>query len=199
MKKEKKNIRIIAIDPGNTISGVVVLSNGEIEQAQNANNVGLFDQIVNWCTGDYVVIIEDLKPYSVPLRQQTIDTAKFIGVLQWRLEQAGIKPQMASRSEVKTWAFNRFPGVCVAEVEKKIAKKASFPACDVKSREEIMVKKDGKTWKAIKPSHVYVDDRILITCMKVMWAIENPKPGKSNRYGVSRHSWQALALGSMAM
>jgi hypothetical protein len=75
-------------------------------------------------------------------------------------------------------------------------RKKAVETWDIQTRELILLYKDGRIWKARKPSHNYVDDRIIITCMKVMWGIETPKPGKRNKIGISKHAWQALALAS---
>lgn len=191
-----KNKQIISIDPGNLISGVIILTNGLIEHAENKDNVVIVDFILKNVVAGGVVLIEDIKPYSVSLRQSTIDTCKWIGVLEYLLKQAGIAPVMTSRREVKEWAFNTFPDVCLPRLTQKIERKGLF-ACDVLTRQLIRVTKDGRPWKARKPFYGHMDDRVMVACMKEYWKIETPKPGQVNRLGVSKHSWQALALATL--
>lgn len=96
--------------------------------------------------------------------------------------------ELMSRSEVKQWVFNTLPEVCLPRIEKKIM--------TIHARKE----KDGK--KGLKnangamrsPSFVFVDDRIVLASMKDFWNIPTPKVGKPTQYGLSSHSWQALAL-----
>jgi hypothetical protein len=188
--------RIIAIDPGNTISGTIILQNREITHTGNTNNVVTYELIVDNVDQDTVVLIEDIKPYSVPLRQQTVDTCKFIGVLEYRLKLAGIDPVMISRSEVKTWAFETYPGICIPKIEAKMRKKA-VETWDIQTKELVLVYRDGRPWKPRKPSHNYVDDQIIVTCMQAMWGIEKARGRKGNSAGIRKHAWQALALASM--
>lgn len=188
--------RIISIDPGNALSGLLILDNHAIALAENVNNVVLFDLILLNLLPSTDVVIEDVKPYSVPLRQQTIDTCKFLGELEYRLKSNRIAYSAISRSEVKTWVFNRFPEICIPAIDKKIERKGLF-ACDVLTRRLVRVYADGRPWSPRKASHNYVDDRVIISCMKKCWEIETPKPGKRNRLGVSKHSWQALALATL--
>jgi hypothetical protein len=147
---------------------------------------------------DDVVLIEDVKPYRMLISQAVIDTCKVIGMLVWRLESVGIKPQLPSRSDVKQWVFNTYPDVCIPKIEAKLFRK-SFEACDMITREPIRVYKDGRPWKPRKAQHGSVDDRIVIAAMKVRWGIETPKKGKRNSLGIRDHAWQALALASYYM
>jgi hypothetical protein len=139
-----------------------------------------------------IVVIEDIRPYSRLLSMQTVDTIKFIGELCYRLRsELQIPFTLITRSEVKQWVFERFPAICEDRINKKILRlhewKISKGLRGYKS-------KDGTMRKA---SHNFVDDRIIIVCMKVQWGIETPKPGESNKLGLKDHAWQALAVGTV--
>lgn len=190
--------KIISIDPGPKISGLAFLVDGQIASAQNAENVVLLNFISDWRKDPThpLVLIEDVKPYSSPLKQSIIDTIKWIGVLEYRLKELRIDSRSIPRSEVRAWIFERFPDICRPRIEAKIKKKGFF-ACDRITRQLIQVTREGKPWKPRMVSHIYVDDRVVVPCMKEYWQIETPKPGKTNRLGISKHAWQALALGTM--
>jgi hypothetical protein len=139
-----------------------------------------------------IVVIEDVRPYSLRLSQQVIDTCKFIGELTYRLKsELKIEYSLNPRSEVKEWVFTNHAEVCLPRIEKKI--------WDLHHRKEKMGLKGLRNANGDlrKPSFVFVDDRIMIAAMKEYWSIPTPKPGKSGMYGLKSHSWQALALGTM--
>lgn len=138
------------------------------------------------------VLVEDIRPYGLKLSPQIIETCKFLGELRYRLSRAKINVQWIPRNTVKKWIFDTFPAVVLPLVGKKI-KKGLFSACNVLTKEEIIVQGNGKQPR--KSSFIWVDDRMVISAMKVMWNIETPKPGKTNKYGIKAHAWQALALG----
>lgn len=174
--------RIIGIDPGNEESGMVVINNYSISVAFNLSNVvQLYDKISNYqLCKDLTIVIEDIKPYSLRLTPQVIDTCKFIGELVYRLKiEAGLNVIMVSRYEVKKWCFDTFPEVCLPIIEKKIRKKGFV---------------NKATGEARKPSFVFVDDKIVTECMKHLYKIPLPKAGKGYDYGLQSHSWQALAV-----
>jgi len=183
---------IIGIDPGNKISGVAITSNDIIVHVENADNSGLFDLICNH--SKYVtVVIEDIKPYSVPLGQQVIDTCKFIGELCFRLEMAKISYVLITRSDVKLWVFSNFNAMAVERIDKKIGYLHKW--------------KENKGKKGYRnnngdmrsASFIFVDDRIVEQAMRIHWDIQKPKPGKKNLHGLSKHSWQALAVATCYM
>jgi hypothetical protein len=129
------------------------------------------------------VLIEDVRPYGVRLSQDLLDTTKWIGVLEYRLESLNIAYTLIPRSTVKKWVFDTYPEISIPRIEKEII-------CRNHKR------KDGEY---CKPSAKYINDRMVIAAMKEHWKIETPKPGKTNRFGISKHAWQALAIASMAL
>lgn len=183
MLHRNKHRRIIGIDPGSEESGFVVLEDSNIRVASNLSNVvQLYDKICNYqLCEDLTIVIEDIRPYSLRLTPQVIDTCKFIGELVYRLKiECGLCVAMVNRSEVKKWCFDSFPEVCVPIIDKMIAKKG-------------YVSKNGEQRKA---SFVFVNDKIVTECMKYLYKIPLPKAGKGYDYGLQTHSWQALAVAS---
>lgn len=183
---------IVAVDPGNKISGVVVLYNGKIHQADNLDNDKVM-RLITDCNdfGDeIIVLIEDIKPYSLKMGQSVIETIKYIGELEYCLKTAKIGFKSITRNEVKKWIYDTFPQICVPRIDKKI--------------EYLTKLKESKGEKGLrsangdlrKSSFVFVDDRVIIAAMKDYWSIPTPKPGKTNQYGLSAHAWQALATAS---
>jgi hypothetical protein len=187
--------RIIGIDPGSEESGMVVLDGCNIVAFNLTNVVQLYDKITNYSIcNDLTIVIEDIKPYSLRLTPQVIDTCKFIGELVYRLRiDAGLNVVMISRYEVKKWCFDTFPGVCLPIIDSKIEKKM-FDACDLKTRELIRVDCNGRSKR--KASFVFVDDKVVTECMKHKYKIPLPKAGKGYQFGLQTHSWQALAVAS---
>lgn len=188
------NGRIIGIDPGSESSGMVVLDNYSIRVAFNlSNDVQLYDKICNYSLNcNLTIVIEDIKPYSLRLTPDVINTCKFIGELVYRLKTAcGMNVVLVSRYEVKKWCFDTFPEVCTPIIDKKIEKKM-FDACDVITRELIRVDSAGKSKR--KSSFIHVDDKVVTECMKHLYKIPLPKTGKGYQHGLQTHSWQALAV-----
>jgi hypothetical protein len=140
------------------------------------------------------VVIEDVRPYSLPVSQAIIDTCKFIGELHHRLKnEAGAHCVLVPRSDIKKWVFDAFPEM-TGRVATKIDKKC-FDGCMVATREECRV--NGKTGsKAGKPTFIYIDDRLVTESMRKLYAIPTPAPGKGYKYGLKDDSWQALAAAS---
>jgi hypothetical protein len=179
---------IIAVDPGNEISGLIIIDGDQVVVAENIINAFLFDRISAYHSKLLdggrtrpAVVIEDMAPYFSRLKPEVIGACKFIGELAYRLKEAAIRFEYLYRTQVKKFAFDAFPEVAIPRIEAKI-----------KAR-----KKLTKAGEPFKPSFVWVDDRIVIACMKEYWQIETPKPGHSNRLGVSKHAWQALALATL--
>jgi hypothetical protein len=108
----------------------------------------------------------------------TINTCKMIGRLEYVLNQQRIPFKATTRNDVKYFVFNKYYLQLKQEIEKNITRKGRL-------------KIDGTERKA---SFHYVDDRIVIKAMKLFFRIETPKPGKTNRYGIKEHAWQALSL-----
>jgi hypothetical protein len=167
----------LSVDPGNLKSGIGIVNRLQITYAANMDNEDVM-KIIRSREKGTVVLIEDMKPYCVPLTQQTIDTCKFIGKMCYFLESKKIKYELITRHQVKKWVFDMFPTVVLERICKKIEYK----------------NKRNNDGKLRRPSYVYVDDRIVIAAMKDLWKIPTPKPGKRNGYGLSEHSWQSLAV-----
>lgn len=186
--------RIIGVDPGSRSSGMVVLDGSDIIGAFNLDNeVDLFSKISKYSLhSNLMVVIEDIKPYTLRLTPDVIDTCKFIGMLVYRLKiAAGLNVELLSRFEVKKWCFDRFPHVCMPLIEAKINKKL-FEASDIVSREVKLLDNRGKP--ARKGSFIYCDDKIVIECMKDYYSIPVPEKRGKFKYGLKTHSFQALAL-----
>lgn len=145
---------------------------------------------------DGLVIIEDIASYSGNAGQSTIDTVKYIGVLEHLLVGAIIDYDTILRWEVKKWAYDTYPAIAKPRIDKRIAVLSKIEA-----RKVAEAKEKGKvlTFRKRNNTFVYVDDRIVIACMKEYWNISTPKPGKCGKYGLSGHSWQALAAGTVYM
>lgn len=171
---------LIAIDSGSSQSGVVVVKGLKIAYAANIPNAEVLKLVkaTKKEDGGLVVLVEDIKPYSVSLTQSTIDTCKFIGRVCFFMEAGRVKYELITRHQVKKWVYDQFPTIVLERVCKKIAYK----------------NKRNNDGKLRKPSYVYVDDRIVIAAMKDLWKIPTPKPGKKNILGLSDHSWQALGV-----
>jgi hypothetical protein len=174
---------IISIDPGSESSGIVVLRNTQVVYAEAAiRNTELFDQIVarnSFYNDGTIVLIEDILPYSQSLRLQVIQVCKFIGVLSYRLAvESEIHHELIGRSKVKEYVFNHHYDVIEPYLVKKLARKGR-------------VKQDGTP---MKPTFVWVDDRMVAAAMRSHWGIKKPKPGHKNELGISKHAWQALGL-----
>lgn len=183
---------LVGIDPGSSICGVCFLEGNQIIEAFNLEYSVLWNKIKEY----YVkyglsIIIEDIRPYSMRLTPQVIDTCKMIGEMVYRLKaEFKITPVLVSRAEVKKWVFDAFPAVCGVLIEKKIDKQM-FLACRLEDREPVWVDTNGKSRR--KQSFIFVDDRIVVESMKWLYGIEMPPPGYGYKFGLKDHSWQALA------
>lgn len=180
----KSDQTIISVDPGDKLSGITVIKQGQITISDNLDNQAVMKFIKNQTAGipldEITAIIEDIRPYAARLTMQIIETCKYIGELRYRLNEANIASEWVPRSLVKKWVFDTFPVVCDYRIRVKIDKKG-------------LKSKDGKPRM---PSFHFVDDRIVVAAMKECWSIETPKPGKKNKYKISAHGWQALAVGT---
>lgn len=183
---------VVAVDPGDTTSGIALLSEVQVLTGSVVSNESLFDVIKEYVSVySATVVIEDMKPYSVRLSPQVIETTKFIGVLSYRLKnELSIFPVLEGRHAVKEWIYNQHPRVCIPRIMKKIE---LLHEKRVKQGKRGLQNQDGEMRA---PSFVFVDDRIVIAAMKEHWGIPTPKVGKSNIYGLKSHSWQALAIGT---
>jgi hypothetical protein len=174
--------RIIGIDPGENC-GMVILDGGEISSVFNIMSDQIWSKIQYFLLQpNTTVVIEDIRPYSLRLTPQVIETCKWIGEAVYRLKNgSGAIVELMSRSEVKKWCFDTFPEVCRPLADKKIAKKGY---------------KNKETGEFRKATFVYVDDKIVTECMKELHKIPLPKSGKGYQFGLKSHSFQALAVAS---
>jgi hypothetical protein len=186
------------------MSGVCVISNSIIIECVNVSNDRVYAKIKGYYVKYNIVpLIEDIRAYSGKLSQDVIDTCKFIGELTYRLQnELQIHSyKLYPRATIRKWVFDAFPEICVPAIDKKIAyldgygcrRNEELIAEGKKAKYRRYVTKSGELRKA---SFNYVDDRIIIAVMKRLWEIPEPKPFKSNIYGLKDDSWQALALAS---
>jgi hypothetical protein len=185
--------RIIGIDPGATC-GIVVLDDGCISSVLNISNT-MLSKITNFlihpnCT----VVIEDIRPYSMQLTPQIIETCKLIGEMVYRLKfEAGAAVELISRGEVKKWVFDTFSELSIELINKKASKKG-FLSCNVMTNEIERVFGDGRPFRLKKASFVSINDSIVEAAMKLHYKFETPVRGKGYPFGLKGHSWQALSL-----
>ena len=171
-----------AVDPGSTKSGVVEMSNKFIVEARIMENDALLSMLKE-LDSDCLVLYEDIFAYSNRLGEDVINTIKFIGVLEHEMRKCSVETKAFFRWQVKKFVFDQYRSVVVPRIELKIEKKNQK-------------NNDGKDRR---PSHVYVDDRIVVAAMKSEWSIPTPKPGKKSMYNLAKHSWQALAVATTYM
>lgn len=168
----------VGIDPGCEKSGVSVIQGGKILRAWNIENEVLYDIITPYVLKDAVIVIEDIRPYSIRLTPEVIKTCKVIGEMVYRLKVvAGLEVELVSRNQVKKWVFDNLKEAIMPSISEKVAKK--FPDR--------------------KPTFVFVDDRIVTIAMKHLFQIKQPAPGKGYEFGLRDHSWQALAVAAYSM
>lgn len=188
--------KLIGIDPGSTNSGIIVIENGSIRQGYNLPNeeVTPFVQRESHGCDSIKVIVEDVRPYSMRITDGIIQTIKFLGQIEWRLEQICCPFELIPRHQVKQWVFMQFQSIAIPEIEKKIVR--------TRNRNEKAAKEAEIEFKPRNsvPTFVYVDDRIVANAMRKWWNIQNPsRPGQRAAYGLKDHSWQALGLISYYM
>jgi len=174
---------VVGLDCGDTETGIVFIEGTRIDYCDvvpNCDVYGLIKTFIGIDT-DIIVVIEDVKPYGVKLRQQLIDTCKFIGQIEYRLKQAEIPFYLIPRATVKAWVFKNGGDDVLSHVKKNVARREKINPSERKRTE----------------SFVYIDDRAVIAGMKHHWRIPTPKPGKKNIYGLKSHSWQALAAATV--
>jgi hypothetical protein len=179
------NFRLIGVDPGSTI-GVCVIDSGQIVSAFEVSHDDFWIRITNlMLISNLMVAVEDIKPYSLPLNPNVIETCKWIGEAVYRLKTSvGCRVEMVSRFQVKKWCFDTFPDICIPLINTKIEKGV------LKGK---YIKKDGENRSA---SFHFVDDRIVTACMTNLWKIEKGKQGRKTPFGLKLHSFQALAVAS---
>jgi hypothetical protein len=184
--------RFFSIDSGNLVSGVAVTTREQVIYAGNIPNEEVIPKITEFSeNANIIVLIEDIRPYAMKLTPQVIETCKVIGELMYRIKfELGLDYVLITRAEVKKWVFDRFEELSSGRISKRIEYMTDYRE---KRGERGYRKKDGSLRS---PSFHFVDDRVVIAAMKEYWDIPTPKPGKSNKFGLSKHSWQALAVGT---
>lgn len=198
--QSKKYKYIIAVDPGSLTSGVVTIVDGIIKEAIDAlPNEEVYLYIlrslpVNRHQGNAIALIEDIKPYSVKLSQQTIDTAKFIGELRYCLQGHPLPYKEIPRSAIKEWINLQYRHIVRRLLDKKVEYRSTMNdrlVLEGKIEKNNLVKKDGDLKAA---TYVWIDDRMVSAAMRAQWDIKKPKPGHKSELGLKNHSFQALAL-----
>lgn len=182
---------MIGLDVGSKNSGVVVIDDNGIREGYNIENKFVFAFIRTEAESSekVIVIIEDIKPYRMQITNGIIQTIKFLGEMEYRLNQAAIAFKLVARWEVKKWVYNKYTRIVDKEIKKNIIR---FEALEKKKAEE--ANKDYEP-KNRTPTFVYVDDRIVIKAMRLFWKIENVKGwGKKGKFNLKDHSWQALGV-----
>lgn len=137
-----------------------------------------------------MVVIEDVRAYGTRLSPQLLLTAKFIGELEYCLNQAAIAYVLIPRVRVKIWVYDTFPEIVLPRVGKKIARE------DRRRAKNDLKRLRTVTGDLYKGNYIWVDDRMVQATMAQLWEIKKPKPGKHTQFGLKDHSWQALAIGS---
>jgi hypothetical protein len=169
-------MNIIGIDAGSSKSGVAIVSNGKIERGMVVPNDVLCGMLTDIKYKSYKFVIEDLRAYSTRLSQDLITTAKFIGKIEYILEQEGNTPLMVERVKIKKMVYDKYPSA-ESEVKDKIRQRGKMTV----------------TGEFRKPSMIYVCDRVVANAMRYFWDLPQGQ-GKRNKLGLATHSWQALAL-----
>ena len=170
-------MNVIGIDAGSTKSGVAIVANGQIVKGMVIPNEQVFQLLGNHIYSDYKIVIEDLRAYSVRLSQDLINTAKFIGKMEFVLDGIGADYILVERVQIKKMVYDKYPSA-ESEVQEKIVQRGKI---------------NPKTLEFRKPSMIYVCDRVVANAMRYFWGLPQGQ-GKRNKLGLASHSWQALAL-----
>lgn len=181
--------RLIGVDPGSAV-GVCVIDSGRIISAFEVSKDDFWSKMTSLSLSNNLIFaVEDIKPYSLPLNPNVIETCKWIGEAVYRLKNGcGGEIEMVSRFQVKKWCFDTFPDICLPLIDAKIAKGAL--------KGKYISKKTGENRPA---SFHFVDDRIVTKCMTKLWNLEAGKQGKKSPLGLKSHSFQALAVASFLL
>ena len=170
-------MNIIGIDCGSTKSGVAIVVDGQISRGLVLPNDDVLALLHDDTYRNFNIVIEDLRAYSVRLSQDLINTAKFIGKLEYSLAQKGTNFTLVERVQIKKMVYDKYPSA-ESEVRKMIVQRGKI---------------NPKTMEFRKPSMIYVCDRVVANAMRYFWEMPSGQ-GKRNKFGLSSHSWQALAL-----
>lgn len=183
---------LVGIDPGSDKSGVCLVGGEKGLAGYYVDNAEVFELVEQLAgVGRVVVVIEDIKPYrGMRLYSGLIDTCKFIGELVWRFGccRFVVDVKLVARNSVKKWVFDSCPDICLERIGVKIGRLNEVR----KGLGEKLVL--GANGGDRLPSFHWVDDRIIIACLKSILSIPTPLPGQCNIYGLGLHSYQALAV-----
>jgi hypothetical protein len=175
-------MNIIGIDAGSIKSGVAIVANGQIVKGMVIPNEQVFELLTNPIYCSYKIVIEDLRAYSVRLSQDLINTAKFIGKMEYVLDSIKSDYILVERVQIKKMVYDKYPSAEI-EVRDKIIQRGKI---------------NPKTLEYRKPSMIYVCDRVVANAMRYFWDLPKGQ-GKRNKLGLASHSWQALALCSYVL
>jgi len=183
-----KNTILVGVDPGSEKSGIVVLTQKGIREGTNIGNESVFDYILTEKSkcDSFMLVIEDMRPYNMRITDEVIQTIKYLGQLEWRLNEANIAYTLIPRWQIKQWVFLQFRTMAEPEIVKKIeaSNRRKLAANLPLSRKQ-------------QPTFVFVDDRIVQKAMRIHWGIKKPtKVGQKAAFNLKDHSWQALGLAS---
>ena len=167
---------IIGIDAGSTKSGVAIVTCGQVERGMVISNRDVCKLVADKKYSSYKIVIEDLRAYSTRLSQDLINTAKFLGQLEYILTKRKSDFLLVERVKIKKMVYDKYPK-SEKDVREKIIQRGK-----VNSRGEYR-----------KPSMIYVCDRVVANAMRYFWELPSGQ-GKRNKVGLASHSWQALAL-----
>lgn len=148
--------RILAIDPGDKISGIVMIEDGKILWAENHDNytVGM---IVGALDHERVKVdtlaIEWITSYGMPVGKTTFETCLFIGQLTQKAKYKVNNIRLIPRRVVKHFHTGK------------------------------AVAKDGNVTAALKEKY----------------GEKGTKANPGYFYGVSKHAWQAFAVGAYVL
>lgn len=184
---------IWGIDPGSSICGVCRLDSGLIGVVFECEPNKVYSEILRLSDGSqFIVVIEDIFPYSMRLTPAVIDTCKLIGGIskEFEIKNPTVPVHFVARNSVKKWIFDTHFAICETRINKKILAKHNR---NLKQGKKGLTKLDGEMRQ---PSFNWVDDRIVIAAMKSLHNIPTPKPGKKNIYGIksTSHAWQAMSV-----
>lgn len=170
-------MNVIGIDAGSNKSGVAIVANGQIVKGMVIGNQQVMELLTNPIYANYHIVIEDLRAYSVRLSQDLINTAKFIGKMEYVLDSINAKYTLVERVQIKKMVYDKYPSAEM-EVKDKIMQRGKI---------------NPKTLEYRKPSMIYVCDRVVANAMRYFWDLPKGQ-GKRNKLGLASHSWQGLAL-----
>ena len=97
-------MRIMAVDPGNEKSALVIVSNKpsfQVIAAMIEPNDAIKKYYATHCNGGQVIAIEMIASYGMPVGKTVFDTVRFIGQLEQVAIDRGENPLLVYRQEVK--------------------------------------------------------------------------------------------------